>query len=121
MNPRNDAASALRAKILRGRDEPVFPTPWAARAFALTVALNERGFFSWPEWSESLGEQLAEAASSDSNDEAYWRAWLAALEEMLGRKAIASEPLLAELREAWRRAAKATPHGEPIELVKSQA
>jgi len=117
LNPRDNAASAALAEISRRGDEPVFPTPWAARAFALTVALNERGFFAWPEWSETLGAKLAEEASNDSGDEAYWSAWLAALEVMLARKAIASEPLLAELREAWRRAAEETPHGRPIELI----
>ena len=121
MNPPDDAASAVLAKIPSRGDEPVFPTPWAARAFALTVALNERGFFSWPEWSEILGKKLAEAPATDSADEVYWRAWLAAREQMLERKAIADEPLLAELREAWRHAAEATPHGQPIELRKGQA
>ena len=40
---------------------PVFPTPWAARAFALAVGLHERGAFAWPEFSAAL----AEARSAD--------------------------------------------------------
>ncbi|MGH6922461.1 MAG: nitrile hydratase accessory protein [Propylenella sp.] len=103
--------------IPRDADGPVFPTPWAARAFALAVALNERGLFAWTEWSEALGRHVATSADADAgNAEAYWRAWLAALEEMLAKKEVAGRADLAVLKEAWRRAAEATPHGEPIEL-----
>ncbi len=48
--------------------------------------------------------------------EAYWRAWLAALEEMLAQKRVATHADLADLKEAWREAAERTPHGEPIVL-----
>jgi nitrile hydratase accessory protein len=105
------------ASIPRGEDGPVFPAPWAARAYALAVALNERGLFAWSEWSPLLGAKVAEAAQDDPADaEAYWRAWLAALEEMLARKGLAASADLSALQNAWRRAAKATPHGQPIEL-----
>ena len=39
-------------------DEPVFAEPWQASAFAMTVALNERGLFTWSEWAETLGAEL---------------------------------------------------------------
>ena len=101
--------------IPRDRDGPVFPTPWAARAFALTVALNERGVFAWTEWSETLGRHVGALAPTDASDaEAYWRAWLAALEEILAAKGVAGTGDLAHLQEAWRHAAEATPHGQPI-------
>ncbi len=111
------AAVAGVASIPRDVDGPVFPTAWAARAFALAVALNERGLFSWSEWSATLGPKVAEATRRDASDpEAYWQAWLAALEDILGRKQVASDGVLLELKEAWRAAAEATPHGQPIEL-----
>jgi nitrile hydratase accessory protein len=105
------------APILRDPDGPVFPTPWAARAFALAVALNKGGLFTWSEWSESLGEEMKRRQDTAGTDpEAYWRAWLAALEIMLDRKRVAGRHDLLALQAAWRRAAESTPHGMPVEL-----
>ncbi len=101
--------------ILRGESGPVFPTPWAARAFALAVALNERGVFASSEWAETLGAALR--AEADDDPEAYWRAWLAALEQVLGRHGVASRGDLVQLQQAWRDAAERTPHGEAIVLA----
>lgn len=115
--PDTRAALQAVASIPRDTDGPVFPAPWAARAFALAVALNERGVFAWSEWSEILGPKVAaETAFSPADAEAYWRAWLAALEEILGRKQVAAHADLLDLKEAWREAAERTPHGRPIEL-----
>ena len=118
MNAR-DAARALAAvaSIPRDADGPVFPAPWAARAFAMAVALNERGVFSWSQWAETLGASLAGAEEAGADDaEAYWRAWLSALETILGRTQVADADDLLELQDAWRRAAERTPHGAPVEL-----
>ena len=105
------------ASIPRDIDGPVFPAPWAARAFALAVALNDRGIFAWSEWSATLGPKVAmETAADPSDAEAYWRAWLAALEDILHTKKVAGGSDLLDLKEAWRDAAERTPHGEPIEL-----
>ena len=35
-----------------GAEEQVFAEPWQAQAFAMTVALHDRGLFSWNEWAE---------------------------------------------------------------------
>ena len=43
-------------------------------------------------------------------------AWLAALERLLIAKGVASGAELRDLAEAWRAAAEATPHGQPIVL-----
>ena len=103
--------------IPRDSDGPVFPTPWAARAYALAVALNERGVFTWSEWSATLGPKVAVATRGRASDgEAYWEAWLAALEDILGRKQVAARTDLLDLQEEWREAAERTPHGKPIEL-----
>lgn len=41
--------------------ERPFAEPWQARAFALTVHLQERGLFTWTEWTEALGAVIASA------------------------------------------------------------
>lgn len=89
--------------------EPVFAEPWQASAFALTVALHERGLFSWTEWADALGEQVK--AGDD-----YYAAWLRALEGLLARKGVARAADVDRMAAAWRRAAQATPHGKPILL-----
>jgi len=115
--PEARAALGSNPSIPRDAEGPVFPTPWAARAFALAVALNQRGVFGWPEWSRTLGERVAESARDDPADpETYWRAWLAALEDILVEKKVGSPGALVGLRQAWRAAAERTPHGQPIEL-----
>ncbi len=112
-------AAAEIAPIPRGEDgEPVFREPWEAQAFAMTLALHERGLFTWPEWAEALSRAIkrAQAAGDCDDGSTYYHHWLAAIEALVSRKGIASEQGLAERREAWHRAAHATPHGQPILL-----
>lgn len=116
MSKRDEAALAEVRSIPRDGNSPVFPAPWAARAFALAVALNERGVFEWREWSETLGPAVERAEGDDADPERYWRAWLSALETILTAKALTHPAHLAALRDAWEAAAEATPHGQPIEL-----
>jgi nitrile hydratase accessory protein len=93
-------------------DPRAFAEPWHAQAFAIAVALNERGLFSWGEWSETLGAEIARAPERD-----YYENWLAALERLLASKGVAQEGELAALTQDWLEAAEATPHGEPIVLT----
>jgi nitrile hydratase accessory protein len=58
-------------------EEPVFAAPWEARTFALTLALHERGLFTWEEWTSALGRTV------DRDDGTYYEHWLAALEELV--------------------------------------
>jgi nitrile hydratase accessory protein len=117
LSGRDAGALSAVASIPRDAGGPIFPAPWAARAFALAIALNERHVFAWREWSDALGAAIARDADGDPADaEAYWRSWLAALEDILAKKQLAGAADLAALQTAWRRAAEATPHGEPIEL-----
>ena len=44
--------------IPRNSEGPVFREQWEAQTFALAVALNERGLFSWSEWAQVLGEEI---------------------------------------------------------------
>ena len=41
-------------------DQPVFNAPWEAQAFAMTLALHERGMFDWNEWAASLIGELCD-------------------------------------------------------------
>jgi nitrile hydratase accessory protein len=102
----------------RDADGPVFSAPWEAQAFAMTLALHERGLFTWPEWAETLAAQItmAQAAGDPDTGETYYRHWLAALETLVARKGASSHDELARYRHAWDHAADRTPHGQPIEL-----
>jgi nitrile hydratase accessory protein len=97
---------------------PVFREPWQAQAFAMTLALHEKGLFAWPEWAAMLGETIkaAQAAGDPDTGETYYHHWLATLERMMAVKAVANAADLAAYRDAWERAASRTPHGQPIEL-----
>src|SRR5689334_25446595 len=72
---------------MTGSDHLVFEEPWQAKAFALTVALHERGLYSWQEWSETLGAKIA-AGEAHGDASEYYRNWLAALEGLLAEKGV---------------------------------
>lgn len=97
---------------------PVFSQPWQAQAFALVLALHERGVFQWTEWAERLSAEIRRAQAEGDPDlgDTYYEHWLAALERLLLDKGIAQPLALTALRQAWRVAAETTPHGEPIVL-----
>lgn len=98
-----------------GINEPVFAEPWQAEAFAMTVALHERGLFSWDEWAAALSTEVkAPGAVADGSD--YYDCWLRALEKVLAMKGVAAATDVDDLAAAWARAAHATPHGKPILL-----
>ena len=97
---------------LGGAAEPVFSEPWEAQAFALVVALHDRGLFDWSEWADALGAHTRQTGRA-----ADYAAWLATLEGLLAARGVAAPELLAERRAAFARAAAATPHGAPILLA----
>ncbi|HVZ00736.1 MAG TPA: nitrile hydratase accessory protein [Dongiaceae bacterium] len=103
----------------RGADGPVFREPWEAQAFAMAVALHERGCFTWSEWAAALAAEIkaAQAAGDPDTGETYYRHWLAALEKLVAAKALTDRVELEIRRAQWDRAARATPHGRPIELA----
>ena len=102
-------------KIPVDDDGPIFAEPWQAQAFAMTVKLHEKGAFTWPEWAQHLGAELAAAGENDSADN-YYLHWLRALEKLLDEKNIVPDTEREICKSAWDRAARATPHGEPIVL-----
>ena len=117
------AAARSAADALPGipRDEqgPLFREPWEAQAFAMALALHQRGLFTWSEWAATLAEEIkrAQAAGDPDTGETYYRHWLATLERLVAGKGVASEETLARYRNAWDHAADRTPHGAPIELL----
>ena len=116
-----NVVDALRAELpALPRDDarPVFNAPWEAQAFAMAVALHERGAFSWKEWAHTLATVIEEAAQRGEPDtgEDYYRHWLAALERIVAEQRLVTDALLQERRAAWEDAARHTPHGRPIEL-----
>ena len=97
---------------------PVFDAPWQAQAFALVLALHERGAFTWPEWAAALTEAIRQAQSRGDPDlgNTYYQHWLDALERLVIGKGLADAERLHALEHAWEAAAARTPHGQPIEL-----
>ena len=101
------------------RPEPVFSEPWHAQVFALTVHLNERGRFKWPDWTQRFGATLAAHGLSrelDGGDD-YFNAWLETLEELLADSGAAAPRDAADTKLAWERAYLNTPHGQPVKLA----
>jgi nitrile hydratase accessory protein len=91
--------------------EPAFAEPWHAQVFAIVLALHERGLFSWSEWTQALGVEIARAPEREAYDN-----WLEALEGLVAGKGAATRGEMAALAHAWIEAAEATPHGQPIVL-----
>ena len=106
------------AGLPKDADGPVFSAPWQAQAFAMTLALHERGLFSWTEWAQALSQAIARAQAAGDPDlgDTYYRHWLDALETLLLAKGLAHADTLHALEHAWEDAAERTPHGQTIEL-----
>jgi nitrile hydratase accessory protein len=117
-----DAASAQATRAVPSipcdAEGPVFREPWEAQAFAMALALHERGVFTWSEWAATLSEEIkrAQAAGDPDTGETYYRHWLATLERLVAAKGVATSDLLHRYRDAWDRACDRTPHGQPIVL-----
>jgi nitrile hydratase accessory protein len=118
-----DLRAALRAAISvpglpRDADGPVFREPWEAQAFAMALALHERGVFTWKEWAAALADEIkhAQAAGDPDTGETYYLHWLNTLEKLVADKGVTTQATLHRYRDAWDRASDRTPHGEPIEL-----
>jgi nitrile hydratase accessory protein len=121
-----DPRSAMKAAISipgvpRDHDGPVFREPWEAQAFAMTLALYERGLFTWPEWAATLADEIkkAQAGGDPDTGETYYQHWLNALERMVAHKGVTDPATLKRYHDAWDNACDRTPHGQPIELRQS--
>lgn len=88
-----------------------FEEPWQAQLFALTVALNEQGVFTWTEWAKQFGPRVQNA-----EPDAYWDIWAGAFVSLLEDRGLVGIADVEAATELWLAAARATPHGQPIEL-----
>ncbi|GAA6181899.1 nitrile hydratase accessory protein [Shimia sp. NS0008-38b] len=104
------------------RPEPAFEEPWHAQVFALTVALNESGHFTWSQWADRFGATLkAHGLAKELDGGAdYFDAWLDALEGFLQDLGVAEALVLQNLKEGWAKAYLNTPHGQPVHLSAAQ-
>ena len=102
----------------RDAEGPVFKAPWEAQAFAMTVSLHARGIFTWREWADALAAELAAAAGRGVPDDGsrYYEHWLAALEKLVAAKQVVAGREMDRRVDEWDAAARATPHGKPVEL-----
>ena len=89
--------------------EQPFDEPWHAQLFALTVALNEAGWLDWRDWTAAFGK--ARAGEGD-----YYADWLNTLQSLLADRGVTDPAAITDMTAAWQRAARATPHGQPIAL-----
>ena len=89
----------------------MFAEPWQAQAFAMAVALQERGVITAGDWAAALGAEIAARP-----EQPYYDSWLAALEALSERKGLISPTERAQRIASWAHAARMTPHGQPIEL-----
>lgn len=96
-------------------EQPVFAEPWHAQIFALAHSLSDRGVFTWSEWAQCFSRHLAQQPDTDGAS-GYYNAWLAALEELVSETTDISAIDLKDRKDAWDRAARKTPHGQPIVL-----
>lgn len=98
--------------------EPAFEEAWQAQVLAIADTLVQQGMFSAGAWSEALGAALrdAEADGAEDNQQTYYRSALAALESLVERHSEIDRQAMHGKREAWERAYRSTPHGQPVEL-----
>lgn len=113
-----DRAPDLPALPRDSAGAPVFGAPWEAQAFAMAVRLHEAGHFTWTEWAERLAAEIkrARAAGDPDRGDTYYHHWLAALEGLVAEKGLVGDDELRRRKLEWEAAARATPHGKPIEL-----
>ena len=102
----------------RDQEPPIFNEPWEAQAFALAVRLSEAGCFSWSEWTAVLSDEIKAAQARGDPDlgQTYYHHWLNALERICVDKGLVGREETRQRTEAWRRAYRHTPHGQPVAL-----
>ena len=78
--------------------EPVFAAPWEAKAFAMVVALHQRGLFPWRAFHEALADEVARDARrpqpESGSTSIYYVQWMAAAEVVLSRLGIVDDAVI---------------------------
>ncbi len=88
--PAQVGAEAMLA-IPRDSMGPVFRERWEGLAFALALALADRGTFDWAEWAELFGQEIKDARGDDDRDAHYYGYWVATLEQIVAQKGLAAD------------------------------
>jgi nitrile hydratase accessory protein len=98
--------------------DAVFQEPWEAQAFAMATLLQDGGYVTAEEWTRALSDEIAAVRDRGETDDGtnYYHHWLAALETIVAEKGLIGDAELARRKAEWDEAARATPHGQPIEL-----
>jgi len=86
--PKLQALRAVLPELPFDDNGPMFRAPWEAQAFAMTLALYERGVFTWKEWAHALSVAIrdAQAAGDPDHGDTYYTHWLSALERLTAQK-----------------------------------
>lgn len=111
-------ASAL--KPLASVDgEPAFDEAWQAQVLAIADTLVQCGMYSASDWSQTLGNELAnaEARGDEDNQQTYYECALRALETLVSNHSEIDHAAMAAKRQAWVTAYLSTPHGQPVKLT----
>ena len=85
-----DAALAEHAPLPRDNGQLVFEEPWQGRALGMGVATLERLGLNWTDFRPYLVSAIRvhEAAPGETAADAYYAAFLAALEELLRERGV---------------------------------
>lgn len=68
--------------------EPVFRTPWEARAFAIVNQLAADHHYNWAEWTEYLSQEISATEQVVPASKTYYENWLTACEKLLIAKGL---------------------------------
>jgi nitrile hydratase accessory protein len=74
----------------RSNGELVFAEPWEGRAFGLVMALVHGEAISYETFRTALIDRIRAQEAASVADFSYYRCWLAALEQVLGRAGLVS-------------------------------
>lgn len=73
-----------------GTEDHVFTEPWQARAFALALALSERGVFSLRDFQAALIARITlfENSQCIAGTADYYTCWIEALDDVLAQRSV---------------------------------
>jgi nitrile hydratase accessory protein len=110
------ACGAPEDAEMGARAAAVFADPWHAEVVATTLTLSRNGLFTWNEWVNCFSRHIARKPQSEAEDAntAYYRQWLAALEDMLHEKSLLVTAQIAQAQDDWRLSYLHTEHGQPV-------
>ena len=104
------------AALPRQSGELVFQDPWEGCAFAMAVALCERGLYPWSEFRAHLITEIAAAERPEIPPESrptYYECWLAAFEALLVVKGVLTKAKI-DTRAGWLARAASPSHSRSL-------